>query len=284
MANASLLDYLRLMRLDKPIGIWLVFFPAAWGVLLATPDIELRLLITMLLGAVTVRSAGCIINDIADHKLDAQVERTRARPLASGRISLMHASMLLATLLCAALTLALSLPSPVLLVAILAVPMIAAYPWMKRITYWPQLFLGLTFNLGAIIGWLSTGAPLSTAPIALYLACVFWTLAYDTIYAMQDAEDDTRIGIKSTALLLGDTIPLFVTGCFIAMELLLLLAGYFADAGPFFLLGMGFMAWQMRQQVKQLRSRDIAPGKLFASNQWPGLTLTLALLADRLLT
>jgi 4-hydroxybenzoate polyprenyltransferase len=240
------------------------------------------LLLVMLIGAALVRAAGCIINDLADRNLDAHVERTKNRPLASGKVSTHEAMILLAVLLSVALVIALSLPISVLPVAFLAVPMIAAYPWMKRITWWPQLFLGLTFNLGAVMGWLATGAAFSLPTVTLYLACVLWTLGYDTIYAIQDREGDARIGIKSTALLLGDRIAVFVTGCFIAMQGLLLITGFLAKAGPLFLVGIAVMAWLMRQQIKRLAENPVPADALFVSNQWLGLTLTVALILDRL--
>ena len=186
-----------LMRLDKPIGIWLLFFPAGWAVALAAaPGTLLPLLAAMLLGSALTRAAGCIMNDLTDRQLDAQVERTRTRPLASGAVSPRQALALLALLLVLALSLALSLPRAVLALALVAVPMIAAYPWMKRLTWWPQLFLGLTFNLSALAGWLATGQPLSAAAFTLYAASILWTLGYDTIYAIQDMADDATVGIR----------------------------------------------------------------------------------------
>lgn len=283
MPEATLKDYMALMRLDKPVGIWLVFFPAAWGALMASGQPDISLLFVLLIGAVITRAAGCILNDLADRKLDANVERTRDRPLASGRVSVKEALILLVVLLSTALVIALSLPPSVLLVAILALPLIAAYPWMKRITFWPQLFLGITFNLGALMGWLATGEPLSLPAFLLYAACICWTLAYDTIYAVQDMEDDAKLGIKSTALLLGDRIPLFVIACFAAMLLLLFAAAFLAKVGFLFLSGAAVAIWQIQRQVAGLKQQPVAAGAIFVSNQWLGLILTAFLLIDRLL-
>lgn len=283
MTEASLKDYLALMRFDKPIGIWLVFFPAAWGALLAGKTPDMLLLLVLLVGAALTRAAGCIINDLTDRTLDAGVERTRMRPLAAGAVRPYEAVILLAVLLAAALLIALSLPPSVLVVALFAVPMIVAYPWMKRFTFWPQLFLGITFNLGALMGWLATGEKIALPAFLLYAACVFWTLAYDTIYAMQDMADDAKAGIKSTALLLGDRVPAFVTACFIAMQGLLCTAVWLADTGPILISGVAVMAWLMLRQLKRLREKSASPGALFVDNQWLGLAFTLALLTDRLL-
>ncbi len=282
MAEAALSDYLALMRLNKPIGIWLVFFPAAWGVLLSPAPLQPALLLAMLVGAALARSAGCILNDLADRRLDATVERTKDRPLASGKIPVAQAWVLLVVLGAFALALAASLPRGVLAVAIVAVPLIAAYPWMKRVTFWPQLFLGLVFNLGAPMGWLATGAPPALPLVLLYLACIAWTLAYDTLYALQDLEGDRRAGVKSTALLLGGRVENFVTLSFIAMQLLLIGAGITAHRGAFFLLGLVAVALHMRWQIVRLRREgNAAGGRLFLGNQWLGLGLTLALLLDR---
>lgn len=284
MANASWKHYVALLRLDKPVGIWLVFFPAAWGVLLASNGLPLALLLVMLAGAVLTRAAGCILNDLTDRKLDATVARTKDRPLAAGTVPVPHAYVLLAALLLLALLLALSLPHAVLWLGFAAVPMFAAYPWMKRITWWPQLFLGFTFNLGALFGWLATGAALAPPAILLYAACICWTLAYDTIYAIQDMEDDKRAGMKSTALLLGEKLPGFVTLCFLAMQGLLIAAGVLSHAGAPFLLGLIAAAFHMRWQLNRLRSAgNGAAGGLFLSNQWLGLILLAGMMVDKLL-
>lgn len=274
--------YLQLLRLDKPIGIWLLFFPAAWGVLLAPAPFNPALLLVMLIGAAITRAGGCIINDLTDRDLDRAVERTRSRPLAAGTVPVAHAYILLAVLAATALLIALSLPSGVLLVALIAAPMIAAYPWMKRLTWWPQLFLGLTFNLGALAGWLATGAPLSLSAITLYAACIAWTLGYDTLYAQQDAADDASIGIRSTARLAGDHLRNFVGSSYTAMLALLTATGWLLDAGPLYLLGLIAVSAHAVWQVRRITLTDPASGgRLFRSNQWLGLIFALALLAER---
>jgi 4-hydroxybenzoate polyprenyltransferase len=277
----TIAPYIQLMRLDKPIGIWLLFFPAAWAVAFAAADPG-PLILLMLLGAALTRAAGCILNDLADRKLDALVERTRTRPLAAGTISVPRAVALLAVLLVAALALALSLPPTVWALAILALPMIAAYPWMKRITWWPQLFLGLTFNLGALMGWAATGQPISLPAFTLYLACVFWTLGYDTIYAVQDMADDEAAGIRSSARRLGPArIRLFVAACYaIMIALLALTAWMMASPLPVY-AGIGTAAIHALWQIRQLPGFPAMAGGLFRSNQWLGLMVLLGLLLGR---
>jgi len=274
------------MRLDKPIGIWLLYFPAGVAACMAErsePDIEL--LIMLFLGALITRSAGCVINDITDRKLDAQVARTKNRPIASGAISVQQAVILLFVLGIAALLLLAFLPSIVISLSLMALPMIVIYPWMKRLTWWPQLFLGLTFNFGVIIGWAATGASFTEATVLLYGACIFWTLGYDTIYAMQDMEDDRIAGIKSTALKLGKQIVRFVSGWYAMMLLCLIFAGLIADTGTVYLLGIVLVALHVRWQVREVpfAKAEHSAGRLFRSNQWLGLALFAAIYLDRMM-
>jgi len=276
--------YLRLMRMDKPIGIWLLFFPAAWGMLLAPAPLRWDLLALLLLGATITRAAGCIINDLTDRKLDAQVERTRTRPLASGEIPVRDAWVLLFVLAFNALLLALVLPVQVVWLALCVVPMIAAYPWMKRLTFWPQAFLGLTFNFGALIGWAATGQPLAMAPVLLYAGCFFWTLGYDTLYAVQDMPDDASVGIKSTARRVGTGARLqwFTFASYLAALLLWLAACIIAEryALPVQLALIAVavhMGWQATH-AKALVPGSARGGQLFRSNQWLGLCMFAGLL------
>ena len=208
-------SYLRLMRLHQPVGIWLLLWPCWWSLALASPGFpSLRLLILFALGAVVMRSAGCIINDMVDREIDRQVERTKTRPLASGALSMFQASLLLAVLLFIALIIALLLGKTVLLWSAAALLPVALYPWMKRITWWPQLFLGLTFNWGALVGWVAVRGEIEAPALWLYTACVCWTLGYDTIYAHQDKIDDEAIGVKSTARLWGARTKPFLAVCY----------------------------------------------------------------------
>ncbi len=279
----TIAPYIALTRLNKPIGIWLLFFPAGWAVALVGGEHTGALMLTMLLGAAITRASGCIINDITDRKLDARVARTKHRPLASGAIPLWHAFALLALLLLAALVLALSLPLQVFLLALLAVPMIAAYPWMKRLTWWPQIFLGLTFNLAALFGWLAADAPLALPAFTLYAASVLWTLGYDTIYAVQDMADDATVGIRSTARRVGlGRIRWFVAACYGLMLALLALTGALLHLDLVYYLGLALMAAQLLWQIRQLPCTAEQAGRLFISNQWAGLILLMTLLVVRL--
>jgi len=279
----TITPYLTLTRLNAPIGIWLLFFPASWAVALVGGPNSGTLMLTLLLGAALTRAAGCIMNDLADRKLDAQVERTKHRPLASGSVRPWQAILLLILLLIAALALALSLPVQVFLLALVALPMMAAYPWMKRLTWWPQVFLGLTFNLAALFGWLATGQPLATPALTLYAACVLWTLGYDTIYAIQDMADDEKVGIRSTARRLGVArIRWFVAGCYGGMLALLALTGALIQLGVMYYMGLALMGAQLLWQIRQLPCIPARAGALFRSNQWAGLVLLIALLLSRL--
>ena len=276
--------YIQLMRLNKPIGIWLVFFPAAWSVAFAGSPMMAILIATMLVGAILMRSAGCIINDLADRKLDAQVERTRNRPLASGAIQPWQAITLLLVLLAFAAAIAAMLPRECLYLAFVALPLIALYPLMKRITWWPQLFLGLTFNLGVLFGWLATGIPLFPATYVLYAAAICWTLGYDTIYAVQDMEDDAKVGIRSTARRIGLAhLRIFVAACYGVMLALLALAGHMLTAPFPYYIALIAAGAQLLWQVRQLPCTPERAGALFRSNQWVGLILLIGLLACRLL-
>ncbi len=278
----KLSPYIALMRLDKPIGIWLVFFPAAWAVALVGASNTPMLMLLMLGGAALTRAAGCILNDLADRKLDAQVARTANRPLASGAIKPWQAFLLLLILLIAALAVALSLPLMVTLLAFLALPMIAAYPFMKRLTWWPQAFLGLTFNLGALMGWAATGNGLSLPALTLYAASICWTLGYDTIYAVQDMADDAKIGIRSSARALGQPrIRVFVAACYGLMLALLVTTGFLLHINIVYYLGLIFVAAQLLWQVRRLPCPPERAGALFRSNQWAGLLMLLTLLATR---
>lgn len=275
-----------LTRLDKPIGIWLVFFPAAWAVALAScgeAGIRWDILCACFIGAVLTRSAGCIINDLTDRRLDTHVERTRSRPLASGAVSVKAALMLLCFLSVASLCLALLLPPMVLYLAFLAVPMIVLYPWMKRITWWPQMFLGLTFNLGTLIGWAAATGDVSPAALWLYAGSVAWTFGYDTLYAHQDAADDVRVGIKSSALALGaDTVR--VVGLSYAFFIACLTAaGASAGAMPAYYAGLSVAAMHLIWQLVRCDISNAAlAGRLFRSNAQVGLILLLGALLSHL--
>jgi 4-hydroxybenzoate polyprenyltransferase len=251
--------YARLARLDRPIGTWLLLFPGWWGIALASerwPDPILLLLFAI--GAVVMRGAGCTLNDIADRHYDGQVARTRLRPLPSGAVSVRGAIifLLLQLVLGAGILFTFNWTTVLLGCAVLA--LIGTYPFMKRITYWPQVFLGLNFNWGALIGWTAVTGALARASLLLYLGGVFWTIGYDTIYAHQDKEDDVRIGVKSSAIALGErTRPwLFV---FYGIALMAWAgAARAAGLGAMFWVGFALAAAQLAWQAARVAIEDPA--------------------------
>jgi len=226
--------YARLARLDRPIGTWLLLLPGWWGIALAGPRWPDPLLLALFgLGAIAMRGAGCTLNDIADREYDGRVARTRTRPIPSGRVTVAQAAVFMAAQLAlgAAILLSLNRTSIVLGIAVLA--LVATYPFMKRITYWPQLFLGLNFNWGALLGWTAATGRLGWPPLLLYLGGICWTLGYDTIYAHQDKEDDARIGVKSSALALGERTRPFLFAAYGAAIALWAAAAIAAGLEPF---------------------------------------------------
>ena len=205
-------DFALLARLDRPIGWWLLFWPGAWGVWLAGAGWQLGLVAWLLLGSIAMRGAGCVYNDIVDADLDRQVARTAARPVASGRVSVRAAWAWLVALCLAGLVVLLQLRWQAQLVALASLALVAAYPFMKRITWWPQAWLGLVFTWGALVGWVALRSDHLDAMLALYGGAFFWCMGYDTIYACQDREDDALVGIKSSALRLGNNVQAGVIG------------------------------------------------------------------------
>ena len=199
-------DYALLARFDRPIGWWLLFWPCAWGVWLAGAGWHLELVAWLLLGAIAMRGAGCVYNDIVDADLDRQVARTAQRPVASGRVSVKAAWIWLVALSLVGLVVLLQLRWQAQLVALASLFLVAAYPFMKRITWWPQAWLGLVFTWGALVGWIALRSDRLEVMAALYAGAFFWCMGYDTIYAMQDREDDALVGIRSSALRLGENV------------------------------------------------------------------------------
>src|SRR3954452_20258786 len=208
------------MRLDRPIGTWLLYWPCAWSVALAGVDGRWDLFLWLALGAVAMRSAGCVYNYIVDRDLDRRVERTRLRPLASGRVTVSSAWVLIALLCLVGLIVLLQLNRLAAIIAVASIAPVAAYPFMKRITWWPQAWLGLVFSWGALVGWPAVTGSLSWTPFLLWFGSIAWVVGYDTLYAIQDIEDDALVGVKSSARRLGERAPLGIA-MFYALALLL---------------------------------------------------------------
>ena len=313
-APAPLRPWLKLGRFDRPAGIWLLMLPGWQGIALAAamqgrmPDPVLLLL--FFLGAALMRAAGCAYNDIVDRDIDAKVARTAMRPVASGQISVKKAWAFVLGCCLAALVILLALPPLCWALGVLSLGLVAAYPFMKRITWWPQAWLGLTFNWGALMGFaagsvgafvvplglfwmLSQGgvggtsllvvAPgaLTMAAVLLYAGGVFWTLGYDTIYAIQDLEDDALAGVKSSARRLGDQAPHAVLGFYAVAAALPAVAGVLAGLGPGFYAGLAlYAAHLLAWQATRVRTDDPALAlKLFRSNSWAGVILFVAIAA-----
>ncbi len=274
---ATLRPYARLARFDRPIGTWLLLWPCGWGLALAggVPG-DWRLLLWFAAGAFAMRGAGCVYNDIIDRDLDARVARTRNRPLASGQVSVRAAWGWLVALALVGLVVLLQLPLRAQAVALASLLLVAAYPFMKRITWWPQAWLGLTFNWGVLVGWLAV-APPELPMLLLYAAGMFWTLGYDTIYALQDIEDDAFAGIKSSARALGPHARAGVAG-FYALAVLTAGAALWLVVPRWpALLALLPAATHLGWQVAALKDHDPARAlALFRSNRLTGALLFVA--------
>jgi 4-hydroxybenzoate polyprenyltransferase len=280
-APAALVPYIRLARLDRPIGTWLLLFPGWWAIALAAPGWpEWRLMALFGIGAVTMRGAGCTLNDIIDRDFDAQVARTRTRPLASGAISLGQATGFLVLLLAIGAAVLACLDRLAIGLGFLVLLLVATYPLMKRVTYWPQFFLGLNFNWGALMGWAAVTGRLDGAALLLYVGGIAWTLGYDTIYAHQDKEDDVLIGVKSSALALGAHTRAWLFVFYGVAVALWVVAGATAAMRWPYYVGLALMLAQLCWQAAKVDTEDPADCLAkFRSNRWAGWILLLAIIA-----
>ncbi len=274
--------YLRLARADRPIGTWLLYIPCLWGLGLAAANGFARLELIwfaalMGVGALAMRGAGCAYNDIVDRDFDAKVERTALRPIPSGQVTVRQASIFLGALCLIGLGVLLQFNRFAILVGLASLGLVAAYPFMKRITYWPQAWLGLTFNWGALVGYAAATGGLMSAAFAIYAAGICWTLGYDTIYAHQDKDDDALIGVKSTALKFGPATKKWLAGFYFLTLAGFAAAGSLIDASAFFYAALIPAAAHF---VWQIRTLDIDDPhnclKRFKSNRDAGLLLLLA--------
>jgi len=218
--------YIELMRFRQPTGIFLLLWPCLISLAFAGRGyVDIGIAIIFIIGSILMRGAGCIINDLADRKIDIKVERTKNRPIATGEISVPSALKFLILLLLLAASLLFFLKPMVIIICLLSMFLVVLYPFCKRFTYWPQLCLGVVFNIGALVGWASVHGKVSTAAIAFYIGCIFWTLGYDTIYAHQDREDDLSVGVKSTAIKFGNKTVKYVNWFYTITATMFVFAG-----------------------------------------------------------
>ena len=267
--------FLNLTRLNKPIGFMLLFWPCLWGLTIAHDFSENNLTFfkfsfLFFLGAILMRSAGCIVNDILDRKIDLMVERTKNRPIASGQVSVEIALVLSAILCLLAFLILIQFNQTTIILGLVSMPFAFSYPLMKRFTYWPQLFLGFTFNYGLIMAWVSLNENLSLYPVIFYLGAIFWTLGYDTIYGFQDIKDDEIIGVKSTSIKFKKNPKIFIFLCYLFFFLSLVIIGYLMSFNKFyfifslilFLQLFFFQVWSLnvdkpKDCIKKFKSNNI---------------------------
>jgi len=283
-APERLRPWLKLGRFDRPAGIWLLMLPGWQGVALAAAEQgrwpNPLLLLAVFVGAALMRAAGCAFNDIVDRDFDAQVARTAMRPIPAGLITVKQAWMFLVGCSLVSLLILLTLGWVAILLGVLSLGLVAAYPFMKRITWWPQAWLGLTFNWGALLGYAAATHHLSWSAALLYASGVFWTLGYDTIYAIQDIEDDALAGIKSSTRRLGQHVQIGVAGFYLASFCFVIVAGWVGNIGPLFLPLAALFALHLSRQAAAVRVDDGAAAlKLFKSNAIAGLLVFAGLVA-----
>ena len=287
MKNFKLI--IELTRLNKPIGFMLLFWPCVWGLALSYNfDLTLNVFIFYGLlffsGSVLMRSAGCIVNDIADKNFDRLVERTKNRPVASGKISIRLAIIYAAVLCAIAFLVLINFNKFTILMALISMPLAFAYPLMKRFTYWPQLFLGITFNYGLVLAWISIKNDISLIPIIFYLGAIFWTLGYDTIYGYQDIKDDEIIGVKSTSIKFKNNPKKFITFCYLTFIATLILIGLLMKFNLFYFLFLIFPTVHLIFfQIYRLNVNDpLNCLNKFKSNNFLGIVIFINLLVGKI--
>jgi len=268
-----------LMRLDRPIGTWLLYWPCAWSVALAGVEGRWELFLWLALGAFAMRSAGCVYNDLVDRELDRRVERTRLRPLASGRVSVRAAWILIALLCAIGLVVLLQLNLVAAMVAVGSIAPVAAYPFMKRITWWPQAWLGLVFSWGALVGWPAVTGNLGWTPLLLWFGSIAWVVGYDTLYAIQDIEDDALVGVKSSARRLGEKAAVGIGLFYVAAVMLWGAAIWLVRPDWIAVVALAPAALHLANQALRADPKDGGLAlQLFRSNRTCGLLVLLAML------
>ena len=280
--------FIELTRLKKPIGFMLLFWPCAWGLTIAYDfsnniNIYFFYLFLFFLGSILMRSAGCIVNDIMDEEFDKKVERTKSRPIASGKVSKKLGVIYVLILCLLAFLILINFNWFTIILALGSIPLAFSYPLIKRYTYWPQLFLGVTFNYGLILGWLSIKNSLDIIPIIFYIGAIFWTLGYDTIYGFQDIKDDEIIGIKSTSIKFKKTPIAFLTICYSIFIFLTLIVGILMKFNNlFFIILILPFLHLFAYQVRNIKINDTSSCiKIFRSNNFFGLLILLNILIGK---
>ena len=276
---------IQLTRLNKPTGFLLLFWPCIWGLTLAyyfnnETDLYLKYILLFFLGSVFMRSAGCIFNDIVDKDFDKKVERTKNRPIAAGRISVLESFIYVVALCLISLSILLQFNLLTIILGLSSMILAFAYPFMKRITYWPQLFLGLTFNWGIIMGWSAMTNNISTEPMILYLSAIFWTLGYDTIYGLQDVYDDEIIGTKSTAIKFKDNIKIFVSACYCLFVFFILILLFMMEISKSNLILVPLFILSLIYQIKIFNIKNPESClKAFKNNNLVGIFILIFILS-----
>ena len=282
--------FIDLIRLKKPIGFMLLFWPCLWGLTIAYNfNTELftyfQYTFFFLAGSILMRSAGCIVNDIYDKNFDKKVERTKNRPIASGKISI-KLSLIYVIILClCAFLILINFNKLTIILALCSIPFVFLYPLMKRITYWPQLFLGITFNYGLILGWVSIHNELSIIPLIMYFGAIFWTLGYDTIYGFQDIRDDEIIGVKSTSIKFKNIPFVFLIICYLIFFLTIVITGIYLKFDYIFFMSLALLFYHLFfRQISKLNIKIKKNClKIFKSNNEIGLLIFISIIIGKIL-
>ena len=281
--------FIELTRLKKPIGYMLLFWPCSWGLTISynfsnNLNIYFFYLLLFFLGSVLMRSAGCIVNDVLDRKFDKKVSRTKNRPIASGKISVQTGLLFAAVLCLLAFLVLINFNYFTIFLALGSMPLAFTYPLMKRFTYWPQLFLGITFNYGLILGWTSIYGDISLIPLIFYIGAIFWTLAYDTIYGFQDIKDDEIIGLKSTSIKFKKTPYMFLTLSYLIFFVSFITVGFLMELNKFFFMISILIFFHLFfYQIKKLDIGDTEDClRKFKSNNFLGLSILISLIVGKI--